>query len=156
MCFVPPRRALFRHFNFQKCSEPVSFLQFWLRNTLRATTGCTLSTSQLPKVLWSQPHGLRCRGQRLWRCWNHLVGKEPVVFADKNLEILYFRVTNPEAGLRQPGSWAAWHGFFGTVWMSGNLNQIAHLVDVAGPCPSRTVVANSNRCKNKCNKFSQP
>ena len=33
----------------------VSFLHFWLRNVLRATTACTFSTSQLPKVLrtWS-------------------------------------------------------------------------------------------------------
>ena len=33
--------ALFRHLNFQKCSEPVSFLHSWLRNVLRATTACT-------------------------------------------------------------------------------------------------------------------
>ena len=51
MCFAPQRRALFRHLNFQKCPEPVSFLHFWLRNVLRATTACTFSTSQLPKVL---------------------------------------------------------------------------------------------------------
>ena len=31
MCFAPQRRALFRHLNFQKCSEPVSFLHFWLQ-----------------------------------------------------------------------------------------------------------------------------
>ena len=53
MCFAPQRRAFFRHLNFQKCSEPVSFLHFWLRNVLRATTACTFSTSQLPKVLWT-------------------------------------------------------------------------------------------------------
>ena len=51
MCFAPQRRALFRHLNFQKCSEPVSFLHVWLRNVLRAATACTFSTSQLPKVL---------------------------------------------------------------------------------------------------------
>ena len=49
--FAPQRRALFRHLNFQKCSEHVVFLRFWLRNVLRATTACTFSTSQLPKVL---------------------------------------------------------------------------------------------------------
>ena len=37
MCFAPQRRALFRHRNFQ--------------NVLRATTACTFSTSQLPKVV---------------------------------------------------------------------------------------------------------
>ena len=51
MCFVPQRRALFRHLNFQKWSEPGVFCAFWLRNALRATTACAFSTSQLPKVV---------------------------------------------------------------------------------------------------------
>ena len=38
MCFAPQRRALFRHLNFQKWSEPGAFCTFWLRNVLRATT----------------------------------------------------------------------------------------------------------------------
>ena len=51
MCFAPQRRALFRHLNFQKWSEPLVFLTFWLPNVLRATTACPFSTSQLPKVV---------------------------------------------------------------------------------------------------------
>ena len=51
MCFAPQRRALFRHRNFQKWSDAEVFCTFWLRNVLRATTACTFSTSQLPKVL---------------------------------------------------------------------------------------------------------
>ena len=51
MCFAPQRRALFRHLNPQKWSEHGVFCTFWLRNVLRATTACTFSTSQLPKVL---------------------------------------------------------------------------------------------------------
>ena len=51
MCFAPPRRALFRHLNFQKWSEAEVFWTFWLGNVLRATTACTFSTSQLPKVV---------------------------------------------------------------------------------------------------------
>ena len=39
------------HLNFQKWSEPLSFWHFWLGNVLRATTACTFSTSQLPKVV---------------------------------------------------------------------------------------------------------
>ena len=50
MCFAPQRRALFRHLNFQKWSETVSFWTFWLRNVLRATTAYTFSTSEPPKV----------------------------------------------------------------------------------------------------------
>ena len=48
MCFAPQRRALFRHLNW---SEPGVFCTFWLGNVLRATTACTFSTSQLPKVV---------------------------------------------------------------------------------------------------------
>ena len=53
MCFAPQRRALFRHLNFQKWSEAGVFCTFSLRNVLRATTACTFSTSQLPKVVRS-------------------------------------------------------------------------------------------------------
>ena len=53
MCFAPQRRALFRHRNFQKWSERGVFCTFWLQNVLRATTACTFSTSQLPKVVRS-------------------------------------------------------------------------------------------------------
>ena len=51
MCFAPQRRPLFRHLNFQKCSQNGVFCTFSLGNVLRATTACTFSTSQLPKVL---------------------------------------------------------------------------------------------------------
>ena len=51
MCFAPQRRALFKHLNCQKWSENGVFCTFWLRNVLRATTACTFSTSQLPKVV---------------------------------------------------------------------------------------------------------
>ena len=53
MCFAPQRRALFRHRNFQKWSGPGVFCTFSLGNVLRATTACTFSTSQLPKVVRS-------------------------------------------------------------------------------------------------------
>ena len=53
MCFAPQRRALFRPLNFQKCSDIGVFCACCLRNVLRATTACTFSTSQLPKVVRS-------------------------------------------------------------------------------------------------------
>ena len=49
-CTIPCACHAKRHLKVQKCSEPVSFLHFWLRNVLRATTPCTFSTSQLPNV----------------------------------------------------------------------------------------------------------
>ena len=51
MCFAPQRRALFRHLNFKKWSEVGVLCTFSLANVLRATTACTFSTSQLPKVV---------------------------------------------------------------------------------------------------------
>ena len=51
MCFAPQWRALFQHLNFQKWSARGVFCTFWLGNLLCATTACTFSTSQLPKVL---------------------------------------------------------------------------------------------------------
>ena len=51
MCFAPQRGALFRQRNFYKCSEAEVLLAFSLANVLRATTACTFSTSQLPKVV---------------------------------------------------------------------------------------------------------
>ena len=69
MCFAPQRRALFRHLNFQKWSEPLVLLTCWLRNVLRATTACTFSTSR------RRSGRLRCRARsgstgfrrRFWR-----------------------------------------------------------------------------------------
>ena len=51
MCFAPQQRALFRHLNFQKCSDREVFLAFLLANVLLTTTACTFSTLQLLKVL---------------------------------------------------------------------------------------------------------
>ena len=51
MCFAPQRCALFRHLNFQKWSDTGVFCTCSLRNVLLATTACTFSTSQLPKLV---------------------------------------------------------------------------------------------------------
>ena len=51
MCFTPQRCALFRHHNFQKCSEHGVLCAFWLGNVLRATKACSVSSSQLPTVV---------------------------------------------------------------------------------------------------------
>jgi len=63
MCFAPQRRSLFRHLNFQKWSGAEVFCTFLLRNVLRATTACTFSTSQLPKLVrrWCVFYILTCR-----------------------------------------------------------------------------------------------
>ena len=43
MCFSPQRRAIFRHPNFEKCSEDYSFLTFSLPNVLFATAAYNFS-----------------------------------------------------------------------------------------------------------------
>ena len=50
-CTIPSAYHAKRRLNVQKCSVPLSLLCCWLRNVLRATTACTFSTSQLPKVV---------------------------------------------------------------------------------------------------------
>ena len=50
-CTIPCAGRAKRHLNVQTWSVPVSFLHFWLGNSVpRATTACTCSTSQNPKV----------------------------------------------------------------------------------------------------------
>ena len=51
MCFLPQRRAIFRHQNFKKCSETDVFCTFSLQNVFFATAACNFSTSELQKVL---------------------------------------------------------------------------------------------------------
>ena len=63
MCFAPQRRPLFRHLNFQKWSDIGVLSTFWLGNALRATTACTFSTSQVPKVV------------RVWRAFSLFTSK---------------------------------------------------------------------------------
>ena len=46
--------ALFSHLNFEKCSEREVLCACWLRHVLLATTVCTSSSSQLPKVVWDR------------------------------------------------------------------------------------------------------
>ena len=50
-CTIPCACHAKRHLNLQKWREHVVFCTFWLRNALRATTACTFSTSQVPKVV---------------------------------------------------------------------------------------------------------
>ena len=53
MCFAPQRRALFRHRNFQKCSEPVSFLHFWRHNGVHFFDILTSKSAMNPAVFYT-------------------------------------------------------------------------------------------------------
>ena len=84
MCFAPQRRALFRHLNCQKWSEAEVFCTFWLRNVLRATTACTISTSQLPKVV------------RAWCVLYILTSK----CASRHNDVHFFNISTSKSGPR--------------------------------------------------------
>ena len=97
MCFAPQRRALFRHRNFQKWSENGVFCTFWLRNVLRATTACTFSTAQLPKVVrhWGVLYILtskcasRHNGVHFFDIWTSKSGPRMVCFVHFDLEMCF-------------------------------------------------------------------
>ena len=67
-CTIPCACHVKRDLNIQKWSEPLAFLTFWLGSVLRATTACTFSTSQAPKVVRT-PSVLNVL---TWKCaWRH-------------------------------------------------------------------------------------
>ena len=51
MCFAPQRRALFRHLNFQKWSEPPQFLTHFTSKCASRHNGVQLFISHLPRCL---------------------------------------------------------------------------------------------------------
>ena len=97
MCFAPQRRAVFQHLNFQKWSETLVFFTFWLRNVLRATTACSFSTSQLPKVVrsWCVLYILtwkcasRCNGVHFFDIWTSTSGANMWCFVHFHFEMCF-------------------------------------------------------------------
>ena len=97
MCFAPQRRALFRHRNFQKWSDIAVFCTCWLRNVLRATTACTFSTSQLPKVvrhccvlyILTSKCASCHNGVHFFNIWTSKSGPTMVCFVHFDLEICF-------------------------------------------------------------------
>ena len=97
MCFAPQRRALFRHLNLQKWSEPLVFLTFWLGNVLRATTACTFSTSEPPKMVrtWCVLYILtwkcasRHNGVHFFDIWTSKNGPYMVCFVHFDFEMCF-------------------------------------------------------------------
>ena len=127
MCFAPQRRALFRHLNLQKWHEHVVFCTFWLGNVLRATTACTFSTSQLPKVVraWCALHILtwkcasRHNGVHFFDIATSKSGPSMVCFAHFDLEMCF---APQRRALFRHLNFQKWpeHGVFCTFWL-GNV-----------------------------------
>ena len=117
MCFAPQRRALFRHRNFQKWSGAGVFCTFWLANVLRATTACTFSTSQLPKVVRDRQFltlltwkcASRHNGVHFFDISTSKSGPRPSVFNTFDLEMCFapqrralFHLSSGQLGLHPP------------------------------------------------------
>ena len=97
MCFAPQRRTLFRHLNFQKWSERGVFCTCWLENVLRATTACTFSTSEPPKVVrtWcvlpilTSTCASRHNGVHFFDIWTSKSGPNVVCFVHVDLKMCF-------------------------------------------------------------------
>ena len=97
MSFAPQRRALFRHPNLQKWREHVVFCTFWLPNALRATTACTFSTSEPPKVvrtpcvfnILTSKCASRHNCVHFFEIWTSKSGPTMVCFGDFDLEMCF-------------------------------------------------------------------
>ena len=91
MRFAPQRRALFRHPDVKKWSEPLVFWRFSLGNALRTTTACTFSTSQLPKGLYFVHFDLEMCFAPQWRalCRTSKSGPRLECFVHCDLEVCF-------------------------------------------------------------------
>ena len=148
MGFAPQRRALFRHRNLQKWSEPLVFCTFWLGNVLRATTACTFSTSQLPKVVrtWCVLYLLtwkcasRHNGVHFFNILTSKSGPSMVCFVHFDLEMCF---APQRRALFQHLNFQKWseHGVLCTFWLGNVLRattacNFSSLIWPAGSAPA--------------------
>ena len=148
MCFAPQRHALFRHLSLQKWSEPLVFLTYWLRNVLRATTACTFSTSQLPKVVrcWGVLYILtsklasRHNGVHFFDISTSKSGPELVYFVHFDLEMCF---APQRRALFRHCNFQKWsdNGVFCTFWLGNVLRattacNFSSLIWPAGSAPA--------------------
>ena len=123
----PLRLPRERTSNIQECSKPISFLHFWLRDVLRATTACTFSTSQLPKVVrtWCVLYILtwkcasRHNGVHFFDIWTSKSGPTMVCFVHFDLEMCF---APQRRALFRHRNFQKWSGaeVFCTFWL-GNV-----------------------------------
>ena len=116
MCFAPQRRALSQHLTFQKWSGAEVFCTFWIRNVLRATTACTFSTSELPKVAraWCVLYILTSKCASRHNGCTFSTSQLPKVVRDRQLTLLtskcasrhngvhFFDISTSKSGPRPP------------------------------------------------------
>ena len=91
----------FRHPNFQKWSESVVLLAFWLPNVLRATNTCTFSTAQ-------PPNALRDRGFEQFDLETHSAPHWRAIFDFPFDQMAPHPPLFSEATLQPPGATTQW------------------------------------------------
>ena len=152
MCFAPQRRALFWHFfdiwTSKSGPRPSVFNTFWLGNVLRATTACTFSTSQLPKVVrtWCVLYILtwkcasRHNGVHFFDIWTSKSGPRPSVFNTFDLEMCF---APQRRALFRHLNFQKWSepGVFCTFWLQNVLRattacNFSSLIWPAGSAPA--------------------
>ena len=152
MCFVPQRRALFWHFfdiwTSKSDPRPSVFNTFDLENVLRATTACTFSTSQLPKVVrsWGGLYILtskcasRHNGVHFFDITTSKSGPELRCFVHFDLEMCF--APQRRALFRHPNfqKWSE-NGVFCTFWLRNVLRattacNFSSLIWPAGSAPA--------------------
>ena len=136
-----------RHLNLQKC-EHVVFCTFWLRHVLRATTACTFSTSQLPKVVRT-PSVLciltwkcasRHNGVHFFDIWTSKSGPNVVCFVHFDLKTCF---APQRRALFRHLNFQKWseNGVFCTFWLGNVLRattacNFSSLIWPAGSAPA--------------------
>ena len=148
MCFAPQRRALFQHPNLQKWREHVVFCTFWLGNVLRATTACTFSTSQLPKVVrtWCALYILtskcasRHKGVHFFNISTSKSGPRMVCFVHFDFKMCFAPLRRALFRHLNFQKWSD-HGVFCTFWLGNVLRattacNFSSLIWPAGSAPA--------------------
>ena len=128
MCFAPQRRALFRDLNFEKWSEPLVFLTVWLPNVLRATTACTFSRSELPKVvrtpsifnILTSKCASHHNGVHFFEIWTSKSGPRMVCFVHFDFEMRFAPQRRALFRHRNFQKWSE-NGVFCTFWLENVL-----------------------------------
>ena len=129
-------------------SEPLVFLTCWLRNVLRATTACTFSTSEVPKVvrtpsvfnILTSKRASRHNGVHFFDIWTSKNGPYMVCFAHFNLEMCF---APQRHALFQHLNCQKWSGagVFCTFWLGNVLRattacNFSSLIWPAGSAPA--------------------
>ena len=124
MCFAPQRRALSQHLNFQKWSGAEVLCTVWLRNVLRATTACTFSTAELPKVvrtcgvlyILTSTCASRHNGVHFFDIWTSKSGPSMVCFVHFDFEMCFAPQRRPLFRHLNLQKWSE-HGVLCTFWL---------------------------------------